>query len=289
MHLGLCLLLMLGVSICTAQLTHAQQVEGQFTVTPTTSPDGMPMVHVVLALRASAATLDVGHATLMLAVDPEVLRFKSDPVANEILGENEQFRFHAPFRKELAGPATYETSVSMYGGKNRVAVNLVLTAPTLGVTLSKAYTPVVDLYFEAKQSFHEDALRWVGGDRPDGTVVFRDDNRATLKLGALTSTTVVETRDEPDAQVPLAFTLAPNYPNPFNPSTTIRYALPSTSEVVIEVFDVLGRRVDRLVDDVMPSGWHEIEWNAQGWASGMYILRAQHQGTVRTQTLMFIK
>jgi hypothetical protein len=61
-----------------------------------------------------------------------------------------------------------------------------------------------------------------------------------------------------------------NYPNPFNPSTTLRYSLPSSSEVLIAVSDILGRKVSVLEEGIKSAGYHEIIWDAHALPSGIY-------------------
>jgi hypothetical protein len=78
--------------------------------------------------------------------------------------------------------------------------------------------------------------------------------------------------------LPLDFALHPNYPNPFNPVSTIRYDLPQASEVSLIVYDILGREVARLVDDYMEPGYHRTQWNGRNSRgrevpSGIYITR----------------
>lgn len=67
-----------------------------------------------------------------------------------------------------------------------------------------------------------------------------------------------------------------NYPNPFNPSTTIKYGLPKEAQVQIEVYNVLGQRVTLLVDQSMKAGNYEAVFNADKYASGVYfyVMRA---------------
>ncbi len=72
--------------------------------------------------------------------------------------------------------------------------------------------------------------------------------------------------------IPQRFGLAPNYPNPFNPSTTIRFMVPRRSRVVIDVYDMLGQQVDRLVDTDFDAGIGEATWNARV-SSGVYFCR----------------
>ena len=72
---------------------------------------------------------------------------------------------------------------------------------------------------------------------------------------------------------PKAFALDQNFPNPFNPTTTIYYQLPTDSRVSIVVYDLLGREVRRLVDETKEAGYHEERFNAAGIASGVYFYR----------------
>jgi hypothetical protein len=76
-------------------------------------------------------------------------------------------------------------------------------------------------------------------------------------------------------EVPKVFTLMQNYPNPFNPSTTISYDLPKTSVVKLYIYDVLGRVVANLVDEVQAANRYRVEWNPSRLSSGVYFCRIQ--------------
>jgi len=69
------------------------------------------------------------------------------------------------------------------------------------------------------------------------------------------------------------YSLSQNYPNPFNPTTVIRYQLSVLSDVRLQIFDVLGREVARLVDEKQAAGVKEVRWDATGFTSGLYIFR----------------
>ena len=80
--------------------------------------------------------------------------------------------------------------------------------------------------------------------------------------------------DEQNAAVPLTYVLYNNYPNPFNPSTTIRFGVPEASSVRIEIYDILGRRVEELFNGTMEAGYRNVVWNASV-ATGMYLYRIE--------------
>ena len=76
-------------------------------------------------------------------------------------------------------------------------------------------------------------------------------------------------------QIPDQFILSQNYPNPFNSQTLISYELPQEADVTIEIFDILGRSVARLVDAQQDAGFHSIIWDAKNAVSGMYLYKLQ--------------
>jgi len=95
----------------------------------------------------------------------------------------------------------------------------------------------------------------------------------------------------PDAEndLPMAFGLEQNYPNPFNPSTTIKFELPKSSEVMLSVYDMLGREVSVLVDEKKPAGVHEVQFDARNLASGVYVYRLTAGNFVRSKKLVLVR
>ena len=95
--------------------------------------------------------------------------------------------------------------------------------------------------------------------------------------------------NESEAQIPTSIALRQNYPNPFNPKTRIEFSLPEAASVKLVVIDVLGRRVAELANERYAAGTHEVEWNAQGTASGVYFARLivgeRESKTIRMQLL----
>jgi parallel beta-helix repeat protein len=75
------------------------------------------------------------------------------------------------------------------------------------------------------------------------------------------------------SEIPTMFSLAQNYPNPFNPSTTIKYGLPKDAKVSLVVFDMLGRKVMTLVNDMQKAGYHEVQFNSLNLSSGTYFYK----------------
>jgi hypothetical protein len=106
---------------------------------------------------------------------------------------------------------------------------------------------------------------------------------------------VPQTRvDETHPATPTAYQLAQNYPNPFNASTTIRFRLPETSRVAIDVYDILGRRVNTLMDGDLKAGWHSVrcdgvDKDGRKLSSGVYVYRMEAGDFVAVRKLLLLR
>jgi carboxypeptidase T len=89
--------------------------------------------------------------------------------------------------------------------------------------------------------------------------------------------------------VPLKFELEQNYPNPFNPSTQINYSIAKAGLVRISIFDVLGREVETLVNEIKTQGFYSVEFDGANLSSGMYFYRMESGSFVDTKKMMLIK
>jgi hypothetical protein len=96
---------------------------------------------------------------------------------------------------------------------------------------------------------------------------------------------------QPDfhADLPLDPVLFQNYPNPFNPGTVIRYALPARSDVTVTVYNTLGQRVALLVRETQERGYHQVNFDGAGLATGVYFYRLQAGSSVGTKRMLLLK
>jgi hypothetical protein len=105
---------------------------------------------------------------------------------------------------------------------------------------------------------------------------------------------VVTAVEENANAAPTALALGDNYPDPFNPATTITYALPHAVEVKLIIFDMLGRRVRTLVDQTQQAGRYAVVWdgrNEQGQpvASGMFLYQLRAGNFVKTLRMALVR
>jgi pectate lyase len=90
------------------------------------------------------------------------------------------------------------------------------------------------------------------------------------------------------ASHPEEFLLGPNYPNPFNPSTTITYQIAIRNQVILSVFDMLGREVVVLVNEIKEPGTYSLRWDASNAASGVYLYQLQAGDFIETRKMLLI-
>jgi hypothetical protein len=89
--------------------------------------------------------------------------------------------------------------------------------------------------------------------------------------------------------IPSEYTLFQNFPNPFNPSTTIKYQLSQTSYVTLQVYDILGRVVTTLVHETKQAGFYSMEFNAASLSSGIYFYKLTAGTFTQTRYMMLVK
>ena len=85
------------------------------------------------------------------------------------------------------------------------------------------------------------------------------------------------------------FKLYNNYPNPFNPSTTIKYQIPELSFATFRVYDVLGKEIATLINEEKPAGNYELEFEASSLPSGIYFYRLQAGKFIETKKMVLMK
>jgi hypothetical protein len=95
--------------------------------------------------------------------------------------------------------------------------------------------------------------------------------------------------EEVDGLPPVEYRLESNYPNPFNPSTMIEFSIPRAGDVVLTVYDVLGNTVAMLVNGRYDAGRYQVQWDAEGTASGVYFYRLQAGEFVQTRRLLLLR
>ena len=92
-----------------------------------------------------------------------------------------------------------------------------------------------------------------------------------------------------DYTAPENYMLEQNFPNPFNPVTTIQYQLPVDTKVTLKVYDILGAEVTTLVNEIQQAGYKEVQFDASELSSGVYVYRLVVSNYISTKKLMVVK
>ena len=100
---------------------------------------------------------------------------------------------------------------------------------------------------------------------------------------------ITSVKKAPANELPKTFTLEQNYPDPFNPSTTISFTIPGRSVVTLKVYDILGREVSTIVSEELSAGAYSRQWNAAKMSSGIYFYRLQTGTFTQTKKMIVLK
>ncbi len=211
-------------------------------------------------------------------------------------GESSQWIVsEAPLAVEL-------TSLSAVGGDRNVMLNWVTATEVDNYGFSVERRSVrVEHSPEFTETFNEEWLaagfvagsgtsstpkryRFVDQDLAPGRYVYQ-----IVQIDYDGTRTLTQSVEVEVGQTPAQFVLGPNYPNPFNPLTTIRYGLPQVGKVRLAIYDLLGREVAVLVNGEQSGGWKEVEWNASTVPSGVYLYRLSAGEFTQTRRLVLLR
>lgn len=100
---------------------------------------------------------------------------------------------------------------------------------------------------------------------------------------------ITDLHGEPNAGIPNTINLSQNYPNPFNSTTIINYQLSRTSDVELSIYNLLGQKIATPVSKYQPAGIYNVQWDATGFASGVYLYKLQVGDFVETKKMILLR
>ena len=89
--------------------------------------------------------------------------------------------------------------------------------------------------------------------------------------------------------LPTKIKLTQNYPNPFNPKTTVEFEIPNSGLVSLDVYNVLGQKVETLFKGFKKAGSYKVDFNASNFASGVYFYKLESNGLILTKKMVLMK
>ncbi len=183
--------------------------------------------------------------------------------------------FYSLYSIDWLTAATLKLLISVDGGSNWTQI---WEAVNDGQPRSWRYQNV-DITQYANNPNMKLAWQYVGND---GDVAAIDNVKLT---GFVTVTDIKGDEDK----LPINYVLSQNYPNPFNPSTKIQYFVPSKDLVTLKVYDILGREVAILINQLVEAGNYEVDFNAAGLASGIYFYRMKAGNFISIKKMILLR
>ena len=181
-----------------------------------------------------------------------------------------------------AGPGLPGTEEKVKISKQKV----LLLVAELGVSFESGDWQRVSIPMDALE-LGDAQLEWV---RLSGDVTgtfYLDDLRFVAEVPVYTEPMAVEWVE--GSVVPSGYALSPNYPNPFNPETTIAYDLPEAGSVTLTVYSITGQKVATLVEDRQEAGRHIVSFDGTGYGSGIYLYRLESEGYAEMRRMVLVK
>jgi hypothetical protein len=192
-----------------------------------------------------------------------------------------------------------QTQTDTLAVTNHGTVDLIITDVT-STNSTFTVTPIADTVgVEESHNFIITFAPTANGQQT-GKIVFADNTVATHDTISVTGNGILTSVGRLGGAIPKEYQLHENYPNPFNPTTTILYDLPQQSRVTIKIYSILGQQIATLVDGIVTAGYHQAIWsgvqdNGMSVAGGVYFFRISAQslekgtGLVQTKKMLLLK
>ncbi len=153
-----------------------------------------------------------------------------------------------------------------------------------GGTITTRFAFPIGIAVNSGQTFYYRAYPWYTGTLSNSKYIYTQ--LAEIKGTATTSTAV---SDHGDAMLPARATLHSNYPNPFNPTTTLAFSLPTRMHVRLAVFNMLGQQVQQILNEERAAGMNEVRFDAANLPTGLYLVNMVAGGHSQTRAIHLVK
>jgi len=160
-----------------------------------------------------------------------------------------------------------------------VEINLIKSSSSLTFAKETKTIELIEPNKEAEASFTFDINRNTSVNKKDTIEFMITDRNGLMMMKSFIF----------NYTTPKEFRLEQNFPNPFNPTTTVQYQLPTDARVILKIYDILGSEVATLVNEEQEAGYKEVKFNGSIFASGMYIYRLTAGKYVSTKKMMMLK
>jgi hypothetical protein len=183
-----------------------------------------------------------------------------------------------------------------YNATTRVGATSTVAGTFSSLTNSTLYSGADGGVYASPHSIDSSVFQWTAPAAGTGAVNFycaayqgttSSANGSSTRISF--SSTENTTSVEDNSMAPKEFSLAQNYPNPFNPATNLEFRISETGFVSLKVFELSGREVQALVNNVMTAGEYKMTFDGSGLSSGIYLYRLSTKGVSRTRKMVITK
>lgn len=227
------------------------------------------------------------HATLLGRLATAVMAFQDDikrlNVEHRVLGMT-----FSEFGRRVASNASlgtdHGTAAPMFLFGSPVQAGIVGVNPSL----TDLTNGNLKMQYDFRDVYASVLSQWFGVSSAELNAVLSKGSGVLNPSLPLIRPSMATSAEQPSA-LPTEYRLYANYPNPFNPSTTITYDLPNDANVTLKVYDMMGREVMTLVHEYQPAGRHQVQFHPNGLASGAYIYQLQAGSFTDRKRMLYVK
>lgn len=211
---------------------------------------------------------------------PNGLQLENVEVTNTITPSTGANSYQTALNKTFAQQVRFAAA----GGQNQITLPQGQTSGILANLIFKVNSSVTNGQIEFTE--------FNANTTPNG-FVFNSGSVPTTLVNGTIDVTLVGIEDENNS-LPTSFSLNQNFPNPFNPSTTIQFALPVSEFVSLKIYNLLGQEVNQLVDENFNAGFHNVKWNGldknnNPVSSGVYLYKIEAGSFVSIKKAVYLK
>lgn len=238
-------------------------------------------------VTASDTTLGT-HATLLGRLSTAIFAFQDDltklGLADRVIGLTFS-EFGRRIKSNSSGGTDHGSTEPLFVFGQNVNPVIIGTSPVLPANATA--NDNLPLQFDFRSVYTSILRDWFGASQQEISAAVTGSITNPLSNSVIRPGAVLGVGSTPP--VPKEFALNQNFPNPFNPSTVIRYDLPRGANVTLEIFNSAGQRVALLVDAAQDAGTHEVTFDAHSLASGAYFYRLQAGEYHETKKMLLVK
>ena len=232
---------------------------------------------VMLQINATPEPRELGGATVIIDFDNTLLSYPDNPeMGIDFIFNNFNMGF-------------YDTAKVTKVTETQIWINVDLISDDYGTMVNGGpyqWTDLILLNFVSNGIVTKDVVFWNIYSSYWG--IYDSDNSTTWEIGNFDNIVTSEGKEISDEK-PSSFALSQNFPNPYNPTTTIEYYTPQLSWIKLVVYNSIGQEIQTLVDGEKPSGLYEVEFNAASLPSGVYFYRLEATNFVKTRKMILMK